>query len=262
MRALGAGWTEADQARCLGGPIERVMEYMVDKPGAGTTRPRSRSWSSRGWSGCCAPSRSTGPTGPRAFSLRSRRGGGARALVSASYRRLVDAVLDKVGTGRFATTVAGDEVARTKPDPEPVPAGRRAARRRPAPVHRRRGLADGRRLRGGRGVRRGGGAPPGRDRRGTPGADRGLAARHHRGGPAPLGRPALTTSPDDQPCAPRRPARRQGAWGASAARSASASSRVASAADGATPAALTNPWMRPGCTRSSVRTPAAASRPA
>ena len=40
------------------------------------------------------------------------------ALVSSSYRVLVDAVL-ATGVGPFATTVAGDEVRRGKPDPEP-----------------------------------------------------------------------------------------------------------------------------------------------
>ena len=41
------------------------------------------------------------------------------ALVSSSYRVLVDAALRTIGPERFDFTVAGDEVARTKPDPEP-----------------------------------------------------------------------------------------------------------------------------------------------
>ncbi|HVE98405.1 MAG TPA: HAD family phosphatase [Mycobacteriales bacterium] len=40
-------------------------------------------------------------------------------LVSSSYRVLVDAALDVLGAERFAVTVAGDEVAAAKPDPEP-----------------------------------------------------------------------------------------------------------------------------------------------
>lgn len=53
------------------------------------------------------------------------------ALVSSSYRLLVDAVLAGLparpdGRSRFAVTVAGDEVERGKPDPEPY---RTAARR-------------------------------------------------------------------------------------------------------------------------------------
>lgn len=41
------------------------------------------------------------------------------ALVSSSYRRLVDAVVDQLPTGSFDVTVAGDEVERPKPDPQP-----------------------------------------------------------------------------------------------------------------------------------------------
>jgi HAD superfamily hydrolase (TIGR01509 family) len=41
------------------------------------------------------------------------------ALVSASHRRIIDRVLTSVGPQYFALTVAGDEVARTKPHPDP-----------------------------------------------------------------------------------------------------------------------------------------------
>jgi HAD superfamily hydrolase (TIGR01509 family) len=41
------------------------------------------------------------------------------ALVSASYRMLLDVVLDELPPGSFAASVAGDEVTSGKPDPEP-----------------------------------------------------------------------------------------------------------------------------------------------
>ena len=41
------------------------------------------------------------------------------ALVSASYRVLLDAVLDRLPPGSFAVSVGGDEVTRGKPHPEP-----------------------------------------------------------------------------------------------------------------------------------------------
>ncbi|MER5810326.1 HAD family phosphatase [Streptomyces sp. NPDC002033] len=41
------------------------------------------------------------------------------ALVSASHRRVIDQVLLTLGRDRFTTTVAGDEVPRTKPHPDP-----------------------------------------------------------------------------------------------------------------------------------------------
>lgn len=41
------------------------------------------------------------------------------ALVSASHRRIIDRVLTVLGPQHFALTVAGDEVTRTKPYPDP-----------------------------------------------------------------------------------------------------------------------------------------------
>lgn len=41
------------------------------------------------------------------------------ALVSASHRRVIDQVLLTLGRDRFTMTVAGDEVPRTKPHPDP-----------------------------------------------------------------------------------------------------------------------------------------------
>ncbi|MEU1404261.1 HAD family phosphatase [Streptomyces sp. NPDC005728] len=41
------------------------------------------------------------------------------ALVSASHRRIIDRVLASLGPHHFALTVAGDEVSRTKPYPDP-----------------------------------------------------------------------------------------------------------------------------------------------
>ncbi|MEU4657389.1 HAD family phosphatase [Streptomyces sp. NPDC023723] len=52
--------------------------------------------------------------------LRSlRRAGVPCALVSSSYRALVDAALPSLGDAAFAVTVAGDEVTHPKPHPEP-----------------------------------------------------------------------------------------------------------------------------------------------
>ncbi|WP_406001823.1 HAD family hydrolase [Streptomyces sp. NBC_00829] len=41
------------------------------------------------------------------------------ALVSASHRRIIDRVMSSLGPQYFALSVAGDEVARTKPHPDP-----------------------------------------------------------------------------------------------------------------------------------------------
>jgi len=47
------------------------------------------------------------------------------ALVSSSYRDLVDAVVDVLGASWFTVTVAGDEVERRKPHPDPYLAAAR-----------------------------------------------------------------------------------------------------------------------------------------
>jgi HAD superfamily hydrolase (TIGR01509 family) len=61
------------------------------------------------------------PVMPGALELidAARAAGVKTALVSSSYRVLVEAVLDGVGRERFDVTLAGDEVKHGKPDPEP-----------------------------------------------------------------------------------------------------------------------------------------------
>ena len=61
------------------------------------------------------------PWRPGALALleASGRAGIPCALVSASYRVQLDAALDALPPGTFATSVAGDEVLRGKPHPEP-----------------------------------------------------------------------------------------------------------------------------------------------
>lgn len=56
--------------------------------------------------------------GARELLLANHAAGIPQALVSASYRVILSAVLDIVPEGVFSTVVAGDEVTRGKPDPE------------------------------------------------------------------------------------------------------------------------------------------------
>jgi HAD superfamily hydrolase (TIGR01509 family) len=61
------------------------------------------------------------PWRPGALALleATRHAGIPCALVSASYRVQLDAAIDALPAGSFATSVAGDEVGRGKPHPEP-----------------------------------------------------------------------------------------------------------------------------------------------
>lgn len=123
MSQLGAGWGEADQAHCLGGPLERVAEYMIDLSGADATptevgtmlldamEQRLRSGDLR-WQ-----------PGARDLVVECRDAGIPTALVSASWARLIVAVGEKIqadlGRRAFDAVVAGDDVENSKPHPEP-----------------------------------------------------------------------------------------------------------------------------------------------
>jgi HAD superfamily hydrolase (TIGR01509 family) len=123
MSELGATWTDEDQAFCLGGPLERVVDYMLlrsDSPEPpsfvmdrlldtmeGHFRANALSWR----------------PGARSLLREARERGVPTALVSASWNRLIDAVSSKIdddlGMRAFDVVVAGDDVTHSKPHPEP-----------------------------------------------------------------------------------------------------------------------------------------------
>ncbi|MDO8309156.1 MAG: HAD family phosphatase [Actinomycetota bacterium] len=123
MARMGTGWTEADQRECLGGPVERVAQYMVakassdrDPVGVGTELLDEMESLLRSTPLAWQP-------GARSFLDDARRRGIPTALVSASWGRLIDAVSEQVeaevGGPAFDVVVAGDEVEESKPHPEP-----------------------------------------------------------------------------------------------------------------------------------------------
>lgn len=119
MQGLGHdGWDADDQAATVGGPMERAARYMATK--AGSELP----WQVVGerlidtMADLLAHGADHRP-GAQALLDDLVAHGVPVALVSSSPRRLVDAVLASVGGDHFTTTVAGDEVPRTKPNPDP-----------------------------------------------------------------------------------------------------------------------------------------------
>ncbi len=80
------------------------------------------------------------------------------ALVTMSWRRFADAVVDALPVDSFDVIVAGDEVANGKPDPEPYATAAAAARRGRPGLRGDRGLAHRHQLGGRRRLPRGGGA--------------------------------------------------------------------------------------------------------
>ena len=118
MARLGASWSEQDQAQLLGGSLERSVRYLLSK----ATRPAPPELIGE-WlmSDIIERVRRDGvPVQPGARELLAavRRAGLPHALVTSSERGFMDAVLASTGM-RFDVLVCAEDVAATKPDPEP-----------------------------------------------------------------------------------------------------------------------------------------------
>ncbi|WP_396446724.1 HAD family hydrolase [Actinomadura sp.] len=118
MAWLGGEWSPAHQEKLVGGSLSVAVGYMLELTGAdadpGEVGRRMLDGMAERLTACV-------PMMPGAKELLAevRAAGVPAALVSSSHRRLIEPVLDAVGREHFALSVAGDEVARTKPDPEP-----------------------------------------------------------------------------------------------------------------------------------------------
>ena len=114
---FGYTWLEVDQIACLGGPLSKVGQYMFDKCG----QQRSPEYFTQALIDTQVERmRGNTPTMPGAMELvRELQSHGIKtALVSASPRNIVDAVLDNVGHDLFPFSISADDVKKTKPDPE------------------------------------------------------------------------------------------------------------------------------------------------
>ena len=114
---FGYTWESADQIACLGGPLSKVGQYMFDKCGQQKspqffTQTLINTQVNR--------MRGNTPTMPGAVELvRELQSHGIKtALVSASPRNIVDAVLDNLGHELFPFSISSDDVVETKPHPE------------------------------------------------------------------------------------------------------------------------------------------------
>ena len=110
-------WTTADQNYCLGGPLTRVGQYMFEKSG----KKESPEFFTRSVVERMTQKLSAGaPVLPGALELLQELKNSAipTALVSASPRVLVDAVLNSLENHTFEFSISADDVKNTKPDPE------------------------------------------------------------------------------------------------------------------------------------------------
>jgi HAD superfamily hydrolase (TIGR01509 family) len=118
MARLGGEWTHADQLAVLGGSSAATAPYMIEKSGVDADPADVARWMDEG---IVASVRENVRVMSGAIDLLTglRAAGVPCALVSASVRPLVDAVLAHIGADSFDVSISGDDVSRTKPDPEP-----------------------------------------------------------------------------------------------------------------------------------------------
>jgi len=113
----GYEWSHADQVACLGGPLKRVGEYMFDRCN-GAESPEF--FTQKLIDIQCAKLGGNTPLMPGAIELiqELQANGVQTALVSASPRNIVDAVLENLGANSFPYSISSDDVINTKPHPD------------------------------------------------------------------------------------------------------------------------------------------------
>jgi len=120
MAVLGGPWGHEHQVALLGGSLPRSAQYMLDL--SGRTDVTAQDVAQQLLDAMVVHLR-RGPIdwmpGAERLLAEVEAAGLARALVSSSARVIVEAVLEAVGREHFDVTVSGDDVTRTKPDPEP-----------------------------------------------------------------------------------------------------------------------------------------------
>ncbi|MFC4909448.1 HAD family hydrolase [Actinomadura gamaensis] len=118
MARLGGKWSPADQEKLVGGNLAVASDYMVRRAGSDVPAEQVGRWL---MAGMIERMRTNVPLLPGAKELLTevRAAGFPTALVTSTHRALLEPALDGIGRDHFDLTLAGDEVGRTKPDPEP-----------------------------------------------------------------------------------------------------------------------------------------------
>jgi HAD superfamily hydrolase (TIGR01509 family) len=118
MARLGGSWQESDQQALVGGSLSRSLDYLLAKAARAVPRETVAGWMVGGMVEL-VNSRSL-PAMPGARELLAEVAAAAvpYALVTSSERPVMEAVLDQLDVA-FPVTVCGDDVSKSKPDPEP-----------------------------------------------------------------------------------------------------------------------------------------------
>jgi len=115
---LGGTWSHAHQAACIGGTLDASCRYILEVTGSSVSVEELTAML---LAGMVEHFRAGLPLHAGALELVDavRTRGVATALVSSSYRVLVNAALHRIGADRFDVSVVGDEISQGKPHPEP-----------------------------------------------------------------------------------------------------------------------------------------------
>ena len=118
MARRGGDWSQADQARLVGGSLQTTLDYLLGKATRPISRERLARWMLDGM--VSRLDRSQVRPRPGAFELLAEVQAAAvpHALVTSSERVIMEGVLRATGL-RFPVTVCAEDVTRIKPDPEP-----------------------------------------------------------------------------------------------------------------------------------------------
>jgi HAD superfamily hydrolase (TIGR01509 family) len=118
MARLGGDWGPADQQELVGGSLERTLDYLL----ARATRPQRREtvagWMVDGMVELLDSRPIMALPGALRLLAEVAAAGVPHALVTSSERVIMAAVLRQLQVS-FPVTVCGEDVAATKPDPEP-----------------------------------------------------------------------------------------------------------------------------------------------
>ncbi|MEU9733260.1 HAD family phosphatase [Streptomyces sp. NPDC048002] len=116
----GLGHTLDDSWRhvVVGGPMSRSAGFLIEATGADIAFAELSVLLNEGFERRIGRSLPLMPGAARLLAELAEYGI-PTALVSASHRRIIDRVLTSLGPQHFRLTVAGDEVPRTKPHPDP-----------------------------------------------------------------------------------------------------------------------------------------------
>ncbi|MFI6701532.1 HAD family hydrolase [Streptomyces sp. NPDC050509] len=118
FKDLGHVLDEAWRDVVVGGPMSRSAGFLIEATGADITLPELTVRLNDAFEDLIGRGVPLMPGARRLLTELAAHEVPA-ALVSASHRRIIDRVLISLGPEFFALTVAGDEVPRTKPHPDP-----------------------------------------------------------------------------------------------------------------------------------------------